>query len=193
MIIQLIDHNKEMCDQWKTHFNDCNDVTIHCGDYFALKTDCVVSPANSFGFMDGGLDFQISEKIGWHLQDELQLQIIEKYDGELLVGQAILMETKNENSPFIIAAPTMRVPEPIENSVNIYLATKAILRLLKQESRIKTVSISGLGTGVGKVAYAVCAKQMKQAYNDVWRNQFTFPNSWQEAKSKNEFMLINNK
>jgi O-acetyl-ADP-ribose deacetylase (regulator of RNase III) len=193
MIIQLIDHNKEMCDQWKTHFNDCNDVTIHCGDYFALKTDCVVSPANSFGFMDGGLDFQISEKIGWHLQDELQLQIIEKYDGELLVGQAILMETKNENTPFIIAAPTMRVPEPIENSVNIYLATKAILRLLKQEPRIKTVSISGLGTGVGKVAYAVCAKQMKQAYNDVWHNQFTFPNSWQEAKSKNEFMLINNK
>jgi hypothetical protein len=63
MIIQLIYHNKEICDQWKTHFNDCNDVTIHCGDYFALKTDCVVSPANSFGFMDGGLDFQISEKI----------------------------------------------------------------------------------------------------------------------------------
>jgi O-acetyl-ADP-ribose deacetylase (regulator of RNase III) len=193
MKIQLIDHNKEMCEQWNLHFKNCDDVIVYSGDFFTPKTDCIVSPANSFGYMDGGLDFQISEKIGWHLQDELQLQIIEKYNGELLVGQALLMETKNENTPFIIVAPTMRVPEPIEKSVNVYLATKAIFRLLKHEPRIKIVSISGLGTGVGKVSYDVCAKQMKQAYDDIWLNQLTFPNSWQEAKHNNELMLMKNK
>jgi hypothetical protein len=62
MKIQLIDRNKEMCEQWKLQFNDCNDVIIHNGDFFSLKTDCVVSPANSFGFMNGALDLAISKK-----------------------------------------------------------------------------------------------------------------------------------
>ena len=75
--IQLIDQNKEMCQQWLLYFKDCKDIIVHHGDFFSLKTDCVVSPANSFGFMDGGLDLVISRKNGWHLQDKLQVQIIE--------------------------------------------------------------------------------------------------------------------
>lgn len=187
--IQLIDQNKEMCQQWLLYFKDCKDIMVHQGDFFSLKTDCVVSPANSFGFMDGGLDLVISEKMGWHLQDKLQVQIIEKHDGELLVGQALLLETNYEAIPFLIVAPTMRVPQTLDKTVNVYLATKAILRLLKNEPRITTVSISGLGTGVGKVPYEVCAKQMKQAYDEIWLNQYAFPNSWQEAKKKQELIL----
>lgn len=187
--IQLIDQNKEMCQQWLLYFKDCKDIMVHQGDFFSLKTDCVVSPANSFGFMDGGLDLVISEKMGWHLQDKLQVQIIEKHDGELLVGQALLLETNCEAIPFLIVAPTMRVPQTLDKTVNVYLATKAILRLLKNEPRITTVSISGLGTGVGKVPYEVCAKQMKQAYDEIWLNQYAFPNSWQEAKKKQELIL----
>lgn len=65
MIIQLIDRNKGMCEQWELQFNGCDDILINNGDIFSLKTDCVVSPANSFGFMDGSLDFAISMKLGW--------------------------------------------------------------------------------------------------------------------------------
>jgi len=190
MKIQLIDRNKEMCNQWNLQFKDCKDVVIHCGDFFSLKTDCVVSPANSFGYMDGGLDMVISRKLGWQVQSKLQKQIQEKYFGELLVGQAELVETDFTEIPFCISAPTMRVPLILKDTVNIYLASKAVFYLLKKESRIKTVTISGLGTGVGQVPYDVCAKQMKQAYTDIWLNEYDFPNTWHEAQRRHQLLYL---
>jgi uncharacterized protein YneF (UPF0154 family) len=67
---------------------------------------------------------------------------------------------------------------------NDYLATKAIFNVLKNEPRINKVTISGLGTGVGQLQYNVCARQMKQAYNDVWLNNYTFPISWLESQQR---------
>jgi len=191
MKIQLIDRNKEMYNQWNLQFKDCKDVITHCGDFFSLKTDCVVSPANSFGYMDGGLDMVISRKLGWQVQEKLQKQIQEKYFGELLVGQAELVETDLAEIPFCISAPTMRVPQILKDTVNVYLASKAIFYLLKKENRIKTVTISGLGTGVGQVPYDVCAKQMKQAYTDIWLNEYVFPNTWHEAQTNHQLLYSN--
>ena len=188
MKIQLIDRNKEMCEQWQIQFKNCKDVVIHNGDFFSLQTDCVVSPANSFGFMDGALDLAISKKLGWQVQNKLQKQLQEKYFGELLVGQAELIETDFNEIPFCISAPTMRVPLILKDTVNVYLASKAIFSLLKKESRIKIVTISGLGTGVGQVPYDVCAKQMKQAYNDIWLEKITFPNTWNEAQRQHQLL-----
>lgn len=188
MKFQFIDKNAEMCMQWKLYFNDCKDVIIHCGDFFSLKTDCIVSPANSFGFMDGSLDLIITKKLGPQVQKKLQKQIQEKYFGELLVGQAELIETDFKEIPFCISAPTMRVPSILENTVNVYLASKAIFSLLKTENRIETITISGLGTGVGKVPYNICAKQMKQAYIDVWLNKYTFPATWREAQITHQML-----
>ena len=152
MKIQLIDRNEEMCKQWELYFQDCEDVVVHHGDFFSQPTDCVVSPANSFGFMDGGLDYTISMKLGWHVQNKLQQQIYKTEMGELLVGQALLVETNDVEIPYLISAPTMRVPLIVKETANVYLATKAILNLLKKESNIiKSVTISGLGTGVGQL------------------------------------------
>jgi len=77
----------------------------------------------------------------------------------------------------------MRVPMILDNSVNVYLATRAVFLLLKNESRIGTVTISGMGTGVGRVPYNVCAKQMRKAYDDVILGLSKFPNGWEEAQS----------
>jgi hypothetical protein len=63
MRIQLIDRNEDMCAAWREQFEFCPDVTVDCGDFFSRPTDCVVSPANSYGFMDGGLDQVISQKL----------------------------------------------------------------------------------------------------------------------------------
>jgi len=190
MKIQLIDRNEEMCKEWKTHFKDCDDVEVHNGDFFSLRTDCVVSPANSFGFMDGGLDLHISEVLGWQVQQKLQIQINEKYNGELLVGQAELVETNNNKVPYCISAPTMRVPKILIGNVNVYLASKAIFRVLfMNQDKIKSVTISGLGTGVGSVPFSVCANQMKEAYDDVWLGKEIFPESLRNAMDKNHKLI----
>ena len=182
--IQLVDSNKEMCDAWNLAFKDCSNITIFNGDFFALPTDCVVSPANSFGFMNGGLDLAISDTLGWDVQGKLQQIIKEKYFGELLVGQAELIETSNKNIPYCISAPTMRVPLTLSNSVNVYLAAKAIFQLLQSNPQIKTVTISGLGTGVGMVPFDICANQMKKAYDDIWLGLIEFPNTLYQAKQE---------
>ena len=64
MKIQLVDYNEEMCREWHKYFDDCNDVFIHEGDFFSVPTDCYVSPANSFGFLDGGIDNKIRKVYG---------------------------------------------------------------------------------------------------------------------------------
>lgn len=204
MKIQLVDKNQEMCDQWSRTFNGCENILVYCGGFFDLKTDCVVSPANSFGFMDGGLDLAISKQLGWNVQHKLQEIIKSKHNGELLVGMAQIIETDNLNIPYCISAPTMRVPMILKDSVNVYLATKAIFNLLNQinnghsdyygtnDELIKSVTISGLGTGVGKVPYDICAKQMKQAYDDIYLNKNRFPNTWFEAQVKHQSLYSNN-
>lgn len=192
MKIQLIDRNLEMCKAWENAFSGCNDVIVHHGDFFSLKTDCVVSPANSFGFMDGSLDLVISQKLGWQVQERLQKQIEEKYLGEILVGQAELVETGVPEIPFCISAPTMRVPLILTNTVNVYLAAKAIFNLLLlEQDRIGSVTISGLGTGVGRVPYDVCAKQMRQAYNEIWLGKYDKPKTWFEAQKRHQLLYSN--
>jgi len=185
MKIQLIDKNIDMFRQWRFYFNDCPDFVFHHGDVFDLPTDCIVSPANSFGFMDGGLDLIISLQLGWQVQEKLQEQIRNKYNGELLVGQAELVETDYKDIPFCISAPTMRVPMILEDSPNVYLASRAVFLLLKNEDRIKTVTMSGFGTGVGRVPYDVCAKQMRIAYGNVMLGEYKFPETWDEASLNN--------
>jgi O-acetyl-ADP-ribose deacetylase (regulator of RNase III) len=191
MKIQLVDRNAEMCKQWATHFEGTTDVTIHQGDFFGVPTDCVVSPANSYGFMDGGLDWWITKKLGGRVQAMIQKMIAEKYDGELLVGQAVLVETGNTDIPFCISAPTMRVPLILNDSPNVYLAARATFLKLKKSAEhlnINSITISGMGTGVGKVPFDVCAKQMRKAYDDFWLGQYTYPISWHEAQTRHQLL-----
>ena len=192
MVIQLIDRSQDMCDAWTDEFNECEDVIIYCDDFFAAPTDCVVSPANSFGFMDGGLDGVITKRLGPQTQKNVQDHIKKTDMKELLVGQAILVETGDVDIPYCISAPTMRVPMILAHTPNVYLAAKAIFSELKwaclRNHQIRTITISGLGTGVGQVPFEVCANQMKMAYDDVWLGKGTFPKSWFESQQRHQML-----
>lgn len=196
MKIILVDRNIEMCNQWNLQFKDCKDVEVYCDDFFSIQSDCMVSPNNSFGFMDGGLDDKIRkfyEKNDIDIEKTVQGEIKE-HNGELLVGQAIYFSFNSKKFPDLIVAPTMRVPMILgKESINIYLAMRAILLELKElsnpnHSRVKSIKVSGLGTGVGQVPYDICAKQMKQAYDDVWLNKYEFPTDWSEAQIKHQLL-----
>lgn len=96
--IKLVYLEEELGNAWINDFADCPNVTILNGNILETECDAIVSPANSFGFMDGGLDLHISEKFGWHLQDELQAKIASLDEKELLIGKSITLATGNEKN-----------------------------------------------------------------------------------------------
>ncbi|MEP7038012.1 MAG: macro domain-containing protein [Acidobacteriota bacterium] len=190
---------KDLYDAWKTFCGDLPNVEIHHGSILDLSVDAVVSPANSYGFMDGGIDLLYSHRFGWHVQEKLQKLIREKHHGELLVGQAEIVETDNLQIPFVISAPTMRVPMILKDSVNPYLAARAVFLLIKYGSFldgnhqgepiykfVQSVAFSGLATGVGRIGFNTCARQMQKAIKDFVLDENTFPQSWVDASAKHQ-------
>ena len=59
---------------WNDIVSNSANVTTYQGSIFEVECDALVSPANSFGFMDGSLDFAISEFFGWHVQIDCKKQ-----------------------------------------------------------------------------------------------------------------------
>jgi O-acetyl-ADP-ribose deacetylase (regulator of RNase III) len=194
MKLILRDRNQGMIDAWKVHFKNLPEVEIGCGDIFDTPADAIVSPANSFGFMNGGIDLAYSKRFGWQLQNRLQKHLYENHDGELPVGEATMIpiEVPTESYKYLISAPTMRVPTDIDGTVNAYLAMRAILRLVKHFNQknlrqaeydsirsgktiipeaINSVICPGLGTAIGRLPYNVAAYQMREAYRVVMENQ----------------------
>lgn len=169
MKIILAGLSPRLVDAWRDLFGNEKEVEIITGDITKVRCDAVVSPANSFGFMDGGIDNDLSERFGWDLEKRLQQRIKELPEGELLVGQAMILETYDTQIPFLISAPTMRIPTDfnIDTSVNAYLAMKAILIKAKSDERITSVAIPGLCTGSGGMEPTIAAQQMFQAYKEI--------------------------
>ncbi len=172
-------------DEWRRLFSGQPEVEIRRSDICRLSVDAVVSPANSFGFMDGGLDCALSERLGWDLQVRLQQAIAERPMKELLVGEAIALSTGDHEIPWLISAPTMRVPMRLRQSVNAYLAMKAILITALGHNgspRIQSVAIPGLGTGCGGLPPKTAATQMWAAYREVILGQSEYPADFGEAQ-----------
>lgn len=169
MQIILIDTNPTLVYAWQEVFSEADNLKIVTGDITTLKCDAIVSPANSFGFMDGGVDYAISERLGWGLEKELQKRIKALPQGELLVGRALILETGDPHIPFLISAPTMRIPTTfnIDTSINAYLAMKAVLIASLADERISSIAVPGLCTGVGGMQPGVCASQMYMAYQEI--------------------------
>lgn len=184
MKIILADTNPRLVQAWETFFKDEPDVQVIEANITKLTADAIVSPANSFGFMDGGVDYAISEKLGWDLQKQLQYQIQALPEGELIVGTALVLETGNTDFPFLISAPTMRVPTNfnIHTSVNAYLAMKAALIKAKAHERINSIAIPGFCTGVGRMDVMVAAGQMHKAYNEIIKGERMYFKYFGEAQ-----------
>jgi len=184
MQIILADLNPQLIKAWQLSFAGEKNISIVQENITNIKCDAIVSPANSFGFMDGGIDYHLSMHFGWDLQERLQQQIRLLPEGELLVGQAIVLETGNKKIPFLISAPTMRVPMDfnIDTSLNAYLAMKAVLIKAKTHPFIGSVAVPGLCTGSGSMQSAVAARQMRMAYNEIMLGTKMDFNSFAEAQ-----------
>jgi len=175
---KLRDREPALVAAWQAQFAEASEVEASCGDIFAEPADAIVSPANSFGFMDGGIDLVYSRRFGWDLQKRLQALLRTEYGGELLVGQAVILATQDPDYPWLVSAPTMRVPMDIRGTVNAYLAFRAVLQTVNAHNAqhpgaIRSVLCPGLGTATGLLPFDLCARQMRLAYEHAQRPKET--------------------
>lgn len=171
MVIKFVAFHLDLFYAWQKYFADCADVEIIDGDILEQEADALVSPANSFGYMDGGLDLKISQKLGWDIEKKVRQRLLDDFYGELPVGNALIVETGLKQFSYLVSAPTMRVPMDVSKTANAFLAFKAVLAEVKkfnaQGQRINSLACSGLGTGEGKMSAEQCARQMRAAYEVV--------------------------
>lgn len=183
--LHLRDLGAPLVAAWRREFAGVPSVTVSCGDIFSTKTgvirasepidvtaDAIISPTNSFGFMDGGIDAVYTYQFGEGLQDRLQALIAEDHGGELPVGMAVIVPTNHPDIPWCISAPTMRVPRDVADSVNAYLAFRAALRVVLEHNArglppIRRLLSPGLATAVGRMPVGRCARQMRAAWDRV--------------------------
>ncbi|ECB5917525.1 shikimate transporter [Salmonella enterica subsp. enterica serovar Kisangani] len=114
--------------------------------------------AETFGLMDGGVDAAITAYFGSQLQERVQQNIIREYLGEQPVGTAFVIETGNSKHPWLVPAPTMRVPLIIDGTDAVYNATRAALLAIFQHNKsagedrkITSVALPAMGAGCGQV------------------------------------------
>jgi hypothetical protein len=63
----LVDPHRQLCECWKQQFLGLFHVEIVNGRFEELEEfDCMVSAANSFGLMDGGVDLAITHYFGMY-------------------------------------------------------------------------------------------------------------------------------
>lgn len=186
----LVDPKPTLCRAFQKAFKDLPNVEIINGFFERLPAfDCMVSAANAFGLMDGGVDEAIINFFGKGLEQRVQQQILAEFLGEQPIGTSLIIETGHSKHPFIAHTPTMRIPMPIAHTENVYTAMWAMLLAVRKHNQsnsnqIKTIACPGLGTATGRMLFEEAARQMALAY----RNFLSPPTrlSWPYADKRHE-------
>ena len=173
LLIHLRDRSAEVVAAWRDAFAGARSIDISEGDIFAGPTaDAIVSPANSFGYMDGGIDGVYAQRFGPEMCERLRVLIKAAWDGELPVGCAAIVETGDRAIPYLVSAPTMRVPMNVSDTVNAYLAFRAALLAVREANRrrpgmIRSILCPGMCTFYGHMSPEKSARQMRFAHRLV--------------------------
>ena len=126
-------------------------VIVKKGDITQIDCDAVVNPANSFGYMGGGVAGAL-KRIGG---SEIEKEAVSKAPIE--VGTAVATTAGTLPCSYVIHAPTMKRPAMRIGVENVKRATRAALKCA-ENLQIKSVAIPGMGTGVGGVSYQDAAR-----------------------------------
>jgi O-acetyl-ADP-ribose deacetylase (regulator of RNase III) len=198
MKIIFCDTNKENLEALNNVFKGNDSFGFVCGQINSIQADCIVSPANSYGLMDGGVDRVINYTTNY-ISEKVQKIIQFQYKGEQPVGTCLIIPT-DMNSPvkcqykYLAHTPTMRVPKDVSNTDNAYLAFRALLSELinhnRQYNDINTIVMTSFCCGAGKMNPVQSALQMKCAYDCIIGN---IPCSWDNANKINSILEQVNK
>ncbi|CAL1712161.1 unnamed protein product [Somion occarium] len=183
-----------LCESWRTALADlppavAAQFTIKEARFNAATLakefgtfDCLVSPANAFGIMDGGYDLALSRAFIvdddiWALTNAVQDVLHKRYRGYLPPGSCTMvplspaLTTSNPLGCTTLAVvPTMRTPESVSwHRDLVYESMWNLLAALWRWNegerpdaapQVQKVLLTGLGTGHGRIGFDKCAKQM---------------------------------
>ena len=183
----LVDINKELVESWIREFRGYSEVSCVHGSIFEESADAIISPANSFGIMDGGIDGKLRDFFGMRVEERVRRRISEEHGGELPVGSSILVPTDHKQFRYLISAPTMRVPEDVSSTLNAYLAMRAIILQCLGHDDIRTAVIPGLCALSGRMPLPVVARQMRVAYDKLIRRSIAYSH-WREERSLQDYL-----
>ena len=179
LTIYFVDINKDIVDEFTKKFKDIPNVFVVHESVTNHKEiadfDAIISPANSYGYMRGGIDGVYSSMFP-EVEERVQRVISKQGFGEkrkyIPIGGALVTKTGSKEIPYIISAPTMNRPGTfIGETSNAYLAFDAALRVIKKfnstkQKKIKTIFCPAFGTGVGGISAESAVEQMFRAYKE---------------------------
>ena len=167
--IYLLDRNPEMYAAWNKYFFGLNNVSVVCLDFVEFmrrySVDCVVSPANSYGIMDGGYDEAITAWFGGLLQEKVRKYIIDNLYGEQPVCSSIIVDTDVRGIK-LIHTPTMRTPSIIKDNTIVYHCTRSCL-ITALNSGVNSIVVPAFGGHTGCVPLDTVAQMMWLAFDQL--------------------------
>ncbi len=129
------------------------EVKVLKGSILEVEAEVIVNPANSQGYMGGGVAGVIRKFGG----EEIEREAVSK--APIPVGEAILTTAGKLKFKGIIHAPTMEEPAMRTTEEKVRKAVRAALGLA-DDLCFKVIAFPGMGTGVGRVPKEVAAKAM---------------------------------
>jgi O-acetyl-ADP-ribose deacetylase (regulator of RNase III) len=163
-------------DSLKYEFNDLPNFTFYRKNILQIvKSDCIVSPGNSYGIMDGGVDADINYALDFIDVKVVRPYIQDIYHGEQPVGTCEIFKTGDVSYKYLAHTPTMRVPSNVVETINAYIAMRALLSTVLNHNKIHkdihSVLMTGFCCGHGKYDYKRSAKEMRLAYDMVNKSE----------------------
>lgn len=165
--LTLVDADAGVATALAAAFADVAEVEVLHADIVSVARGAVVSPANGYGYMDGGVDARYSEFFGPSLELRVQDAIARAGGPPLPIGAALVVETRHAAVPWLVVAPTMILPETVD-ATHAYRAARALFRRMTSDvERLRDVFCPAMATGVGGVAPVEAARAMRRALGDA--------------------------
>ena len=145
-------------------YTDVREVPLAPGTAF-------VSPANSLGFMDGGIDFVYSRMMFPGLEPVVKRVIAAAGQTSRLgraflpVGKALVVPVPGHVGVSVVVAPTMLMPQDVRGTHNAYYAMRAALEAASAAKVVRLVT-PGMCTGCGMVSAPDAIADMSRAHAD---------------------------
>ena len=137
--VHLCSNNRELIEVYKeafSHSRYAKLVLIEEIDFVKLEVplySSLVVPGDSFGFLSpqNAIHSKAIDLYGENLQEKITSTIYHKKNGELLVGESILLSTPSQTQ-HIVYAPSHRVHGSNENRMSVFLSVRAALQRIRK-------------------------------------------------------------